>query len=161
MRYLNKTAEKNRGSIGEQASPHSKRIDSGKKVSKMSSQELLKGQAHVGQYLPTGALPAATEKKGAKHLYMSLNKEKAPKSNSHRDKSVSSDNHYMKHALTGGKVREKNSAAMHKKGKAGRDYEIVFDHMNEDSMPENPSYDMEEQPTVVLVEEMHPHEVLA
>lgn len=32
--------------------------------------------------------------------------------------------------------------------------------MNEDSLPENLSYDMEEQPTVVLVEEMHPHEVI-
>lgn len=32
--------------------------------------------------------------------------------------------------------------------------------MNEDSLPENPSYDLEEQPTVVLVEEVHPHEVM-
>jgi hypothetical protein len=32
--------------------------------------------------------------------------------------------------------------------------------MNDDSMPDHPSYDMEEQPTIVLVEEMHPHEMI-
>ena len=37
---------------------------------------------------------------------------------------------------------------------------MVFDHMNEDSMPEQPSCDLEEQPTVVLVEEMNPREML-
>lgn len=73
----------------------------------------MKGHAgHSSQYsstlLPGHLMHSGAEKKGAKHLYMSLNKEKATKSNSHRDKSVSSDNHYFKHTLTGGKIREKN-----------------------------------------------------
>ena len=41
------------------------------------------------------------------------------------------------------------------------DYEIVFDHLHEDSIPDHPSYDMEEQPTVVLIEDMHTHEIIS
>ena len=163
IRGFNKTVEKpsvNRGSIGDNASPNCKRVESGKKVNKVSSQELLKGPGTYGVGQP------GADKKGAKHLYMSLNKDSCKTGkNSKRDKSVSSDNHYLKHTLTGGKVRDKNQTAhnqkKHRGGAAGSDYEIVFDHMNEDSMPESASYDLEEQPTVMLVEEMHPHEVLA
>ena len=123
------------------------------------------------------------EKKGAKHLYMSLNKEgkqNASKGSS-RDKSLSTDryhtvqkqggSHY--HSLTTGKSREKqnmmskqrgNSSGVVNKGGVNNntnDYEIVFDHMHEDSIPDNPSYDMEEQPTVVLIDDFSNHHMNA
>lgn len=109
------------------------------------------------------------EKKGAKHLYMSLNKEtkQTTSKGSHRDKSLSTDRyntsskqhqaHY--HSLTSGKSREKQNIPKKRGSSNGgvavndNDYEIVFDHMHEDSIPDNTSYDMEEQPTVVLIDD--------
>lgn len=92
---------------------------------------------------------------------MSLNKEvkqNASKGSS-RDKSVSTDryqpaqkqggSHY--HSLTTGKSREKQNLVPKQRGSSNgasnlniNDYEIVFDHLHEDSIPDNPSYDMEE-----------------
>ena len=130
------------------------------------------------------------EKKGAKHLYMSLNKEAtktATSKGSQREKSLSTERYQasakqgvgLYHSLTSGKSREKqsmpqkqrgssngvsaNSAANHIVKGSGDysphrrtdDYEIVFDHLHEDSIPDNPSYDMEEQPTVVLVDDFN------
>ena len=39
------------------------------------------------------------------------------------------------------------------------DYEIVFDHLNEDSIPDHQSYDMDEQPTVVFVDDDTPQKM--
>ena len=36
----------------------------------------------------------------------------------------------------------------------GKEYEIVFDHMHDESIPDHPSYDMDEQPTVVLIDDI-------
>jgi len=40
------------------------------------------------------------------------------------------------------------------------DYEIVFDHLQEDSIPDH-SYEMEEQPTLMMVEEFQLHQQLS
>ena len=79
-------------------------------------------------------------------MYMSINKDKACHNGTQREHSISSDNRYLKHSYTGGKKKE-NQYLQHllpsQKGSAN-DYEIVFDHMNDESMPDHPSYDMEE-----------------
>jgi len=48
------------------------------------------------------------DKKAAKHMYMSLNKDKTSQRDANREHSVSSDNRYYKHSYTGGKTRENN-----------------------------------------------------
>ena len=44
--------------------------------------------------------------------------------------------------------------AHNKSAERGNDYEIVFDHLQPHHEDSHPSYDLEEQPTVVYVDDM-------
>lgn len=104
------------------------------------------------------------EKTNKNHLYMSMTKERRLKGTCTREKSQSSSAFNLSKTLRGQSL----TTEPHKEGYESQqpyqmasarvpqnDYEIVFDHLNEDSIPDHHSFDLDEQPTVLYVDNFH------